>query len=138
MKDAVKSPSRTGEFSKSNHGLSLAVAPAVDLDAQTRLIVIGVRNDSKTALRIVPGNPEIYVQTFDDQGKTLQIEQVKRLHVESTSLEAKIGAGETVYFAVVYEAPILGARQRLRVSVSQTEAADEPATTSLVREPKRN
>lgn len=138
LKDAVKSPSKAGEFSKSNHGLSLAVAPAVDVDAQTRLVVIGVRNDSPTVLRIVPGNPEIYVQTFDDQGKTLQIEQVKRLHVESTSLEGKIAAGEIVYFAVVYEAPILGARQRLRVSVSQTDAADEPATTSLASEAKRN
>ena len=138
LKDVVKSPSKAGEFSKSNHGLSLAVAPAVDVDAQTRLVVIGVRNDSRAVLRIVPGNPEIYVQTFDDQGKTLQIEQVKRLHVESTSLEGKIAAGETVYFAVVYEAPILGARQRLRVSVSQTDAADEPATTSLAGEAKRN
>jgi len=138
LKDAVKSPSKAGEFSKSNHGLSLAVAPAVDLDAQTRLVVIAVRNESPAVLRIVPGNPEIYVQTFDYQGKTLQIEQVKRLHVESTSLEVKIAAGETVYFAVVYEAPILGARQRLRVSVSQTDAADEPATTSLAGEAKRN
>jgi hypothetical protein len=137
LKDTVKSPSRAGEFSKSNHGLSLAVAPALDLDAQTRLVVIGVRNDSPAVLRIVPDNPEIYVQTFDDQGKTLQIEQVKRLHVESTSLEGKIAAGETVYFAIAYEAPILGARQRLRVSVSQTEAADEP-TTTFAGEAKRN
>jgi hypothetical protein len=138
LKDTVRSPSKAGEFSKSNHGLSLAVAPALDLDVQTRLVVIGVRNDSPAVLRIVPDNPEIYVQTFDDQGKTLQIEQVKRLHVESTSLEGKIAAGETVYFAIAYEAPILGARQRLRVSVSQTDAADEPATTSLAGEAKRN
>lgn len=138
LKDVVKSPSKAGEFSQSNHGLSLAVAPAVDLDGQTRLVVIGVRNDSQVVLRIVPGNPELYVQTFDDQGKTVQIEQVKRLHVESTSLEGKIAVKETVYFAVVYEAPIMGARQRLRVSVSQTDAADEPATTSLAGEAKRN
>jgi Na+-transporting methylmalonyl-CoA/oxaloacetate decarboxylase gamma subunit len=138
LKDAVKSPSKAGEFSKSNHGLSLATAPAVDLDAQTRLLVIRVRNDSPAVLGIVPGNPEIYVQTFDDQGKTLQIEPVKRLHVETTSLDGRIAAGETVYFAVVYEAPILGAQQRLRVSVSQTNAADEPATTTLAGEAKRN
>src|SRR5207237_6811223 len=92
LKDAIKSPSKAGDFSKSNHGLSLAVAPAVDLDAQTRLIVIGVRNDSKTALHIVPGNLEIYVQTLDDQGKTLQIEQNIRMHVESRSTGGKITA----------------------------------------------
>jgi len=131
LKDAVKSPAKVGEYSKSNHGLSLAVAPVADLDAQTRMVLVGVRNDSKDSLRIVPGNPEIYVQTFDDQGKTLQIEQVKRLHVESTSLDGKITAGATVYYAVVYETPILGARQRVRVSVSQTDAADEPATSAL-------
>jgi len=137
LKDAVKTPAKAGEFSKSNHGLSLAVAPAVDLDAQTRMVLVAVKNDTVGGLRIVPGNPEIYVQTFDDQGKTLQIEQVKRLHVESTSLDGKIGAGQTAYFAVVYEAPILGARQRLRVSVSQTDAADEPATTAVGGEPRR-
>lgn len=137
LKDAVKTPAKAGEFSKSNHGLSLAVAPAVDLDAQTRMVLVAVKNDTVGGLRIVPGNPEIYVQTFDDQGKTLQIEQVKRLHVESTSLDGKIGAGETAYFAVVYETPILGARQRLRVSVSQTDAADEPATTAIGVEPRR-
>ena len=131
LKDAVKSPKRVGDFTKANHGLSLAVAPATDLDAETRLVVIGVKNEAGRGLRIVPGNPEVYVQTFDDQGKTLQIEQVKRLHVESTSLDGKIAAGETAYYAVIYEAPILGARQRLRVAVSQSEAADEPATGSL-------
>jgi len=139
LKDAVKSPARVGEFSKPSHGLSLAVAPVTDLDAGTRMVLVGVRNDSKDALRLVPGSPEIYVQTFDDQGKALQIEQVKRLHVESTSLDGKLTAGSIAYFAVVYEAPILGARQRLRVSVSQTDAADEPATTAVGNsEAKRN
>lgn len=138
LKDAVKSPARLGQFSAANHGLSLAVSPAADLDAESRMVVVGVRNDSKGALKIVPGNPEVYVQTFDDQGKTLQIEQVKRLHVESTSLDGKIEAGGTAYFAVVYETPILGARQKLRVSVSQTEAADEPATSALGEGQKKN
>jgi hypothetical protein len=139
LKDAVKSPAKVGEFSKPSHGLSLAVAPVTDLDAETRMVLVGVRNDSKDALRLVAGNPEIYVQTFDDQGKPLQIEQVKRLHVESTLLDGKLTAGSIAYFAVVYEAPVLGARQRLRVSVSQTEAADEPATTAVGNsEAKRN
>jgi hypothetical protein len=73
----------------------------------------------------------VYVQTFDDKGKTLQLEQVKRLYVESTSLEGRLSKGELAYYAIVYEAPVLGALQRLRVSVSQTEAADEPATAAL-------
>jgi hypothetical protein len=116
----------------------MAVSPATDLDASTRLLVVAVRNEAKTDLRIVTGNPELYVQTFDDQGKSLQIEQVKKLHVETTSLDNKIASGGVVYYSIVYEAPVMGAQQRLRVSVSQTDAADEPATTGLGEGTKRN
>jgi len=131
LREMIQNPKRMGAFAKSTHGLGLAVAPVVDLDVQARLVVIAVRNDAQGMLRIVPGNPELYVQTFDENGKTLQLEPVKRLYVESTSLEGILSKGEVAYFAIVYEAPVLGASQRLRVSVSQTEAADEPATAGV-------
>ena len=50
---------------------------------------------------------------------------------DAQDLEGKLNKGEVVYYAIVYEAPVLGALQRLRVSVSQTEAADEPVTAAL-------
>jgi hypothetical protein len=131
LKDAVQNPARLGSFTKSRNGIGLAVASAVDLDLQARLVVVAVRNDGASDLRIVPGDPDLYVQTFDSSGKTLQIERVKRLFVESTSLEGKLSKGEVAYYAIVYEPPVLGASQRLRVSVSQTEAADEPATGAV-------
>ena len=131
LKEAVQNPARVGAFTKSRNGIGLAVAPAIDLDLQARLIVIAVRNEASSDLRIVPGDPDLYVQTFDANGKTLQMERVKRLFVESTSLEGKLSKGEVAYYAIVYEAPVLGASQRLRVSVSQTEAADEPALRTL-------
>lgn len=131
LREIIQNPNRMGAFSKSTHGLGLAVASVVDLDVQARLVVIAVRNDAQGVLRIMPGNPELYVQTFDENGKTLQLEPVKRLYVESTSLEGTLSKGEVAYFAIVYEAPVLGALQRLRVSVSQTEAADEPATVRV-------
>ncbi len=131
LKEMIRNPSRMGTFSKSNHGLGLAVAPVVDLDIKARMVVIAVRNDAQGMLRILPGNPELYVQTFDENGKTLQLEQVKRLYVESTSLEGRLSKEEIAYYAIVYEAPVLGALQRLRVSVSQMEAADQPATAAV-------
>lgn len=138
LKDAVKAPAKLGTYSKPSHGLSLVVAPAVDLDAQTRLVVVGVRNETRDGLRITAGNPELYVQTFDDQGKALQIEPVRKVHVESTSLDGKVEAGAVAYYAIVYESPVMGTRQRLRVSVSQTNAADDPVTSSLNGEVKKN
>lgn len=131
LKEAVQNPARVGAFTKSRNGIGLAVAPAIDLDLQARLIVIAVRNEASSDLRIVAGDPDLYVETFDANGKTLQMERVKRLFVESTSLEGKLSKGEVAYYAIVYEAPVLGASQRLRVSVSQTEAADEPALRTL-------
>jgi hypothetical protein len=131
LRDVIKNPKNMGVFGKPNHGLSMAVMPVIDLDVQSRMVVIAVRNDGVGVLRIVEGNPEVYVQTFDDKGKTLQLEQVKRLYVESTSLDGKVSQGQVVYYAIVYEAPVLGVLQRLRVSVSQTEAADEPATAGV-------
>lgn len=131
LKEMLQNPKRVGGFTKSSHGLALAVAEVIDLDVQARLLLIAVRNDGSSVLRLVPGEPEIFVQTFDDNGKTLQVETVKRLYVETTSLEGRLSKGEIAYYAVVYEAPILGVRQRLRVSVSQSEAADEPATLAL-------
>jgi len=82
----------------------------VDVDAQTRLVVIGVRNDSPAVLRIVLATPRSMSRTFDDQGKTLQIEQVKRVSCREYSLEGKICGGRDCVLCVVYEAPILGAR----------------------------
>jgi hypothetical protein len=131
LREMIRNPSRMGAFSKSSYGLGLAVAPVVDLDVQARMVLIAVRNDSQGVLRIMSGNPELYVQTFDDNGKTLQLEQVQRLYMESTSLEGRLSKGEVAYYAIVYQAPVLGAMQRLRVSVSQMEAADQPVTAAV-------
>ena len=40
-------------------------------------------------------------------------------------------AGETRYLALAYEAPILGAQQRLKIVVAHMTAADEPAMADL-------
>ena len=80
-----------------------------------------------------PSNRISLVETVDDKGRTLQIEYVKKIGVQTTVTDDVIPGGETRYYALVYETPILGARQRLRVAVGQTNAADEPATAVLNR-----
>jgi hypothetical protein len=94
-------------------------------------VVVAVRNTQASAIQVVPGAPDIYVQTLDAKGNPLQFEQVKKFGVETTALNSSIPAGATCYYALVYETPILGASQRLRVSVAQINAADEPAAAEL-------
>ena len=60
-----------------------------------------------------------------------QTERLERLYVETTSLEGMILPGSTVYYALVYKAPIIGVNQRVRIQVSHREAADAPVAVSL-------
>ncbi len=114
------------------HGLSLSVSPVREVNKRSQVVVVAVKNTRKKDARIEPDQPRIYLETLDGKNRPLQIEPVRKLAVASTVTEDLIPAGETRYYALIYEAQILGARQRLRVAVGQTVAADEPATASLI------
>lgn len=117
-------------WSKAAHGL-LITAQARIVDAQQREVWIAVRNATKQMIQIVPGHPELYVQTLDGKGRVLQAEPVVQLKTEATHAEGLIGAGQTARYRLVYEPPVLGARQKLGVAVAHTQAADEPAMMEL-------
>ncbi len=129
--EATRSPKSFKKWSDSVHGLSISTSPVREIGKRSQLVVVAVRNKKKVDARIVPGQPEIYLDTVDGKGRPLQIEVVKKLATETTATDDLIPAGETRYYAVAYETPILGARQRLRVVVGQTTAADEPAAANL-------
>jgi hypothetical protein len=131
LTEATRSPKSFKKWSDTVHGLSLSTSPVREVGKRSQLVVVAVRNTKKVDARIVPGQPEIYLETVDRKGKPLQVEVVKKLATETTATDDLIPAGAIRYYAVIYETPILGARQRLRVVVGQTVAADEPATASL-------
>ncbi|MGH9844507.1 MAG: hypothetical protein ACREEM_37775 [Blastocatellia bacterium] len=131
LTDATASPKKFKRWSDSVHGLSLSVSPVQEVDKRSQLVVIAVRNTKNNDAHILPGQPEVSLETFDDKGKPLQIEIVKKLGVQTTATNDVIPGGATAYYAVAYESRPLGARQRLRVAVGQTIAADEPATAGI-------
>lgn len=133
LADCLKNPKKNlGAWSSpAAHGLTLAVSRAVEIDAEQRLVVVAVRNDTTENLRLVPGAPELEIQTADEKGNPLQVERLVKSYVETTSLEGLILPGSTGYYAIVYHAPVMGANQRLRVTVSHREAADSPASIAL-------
>jgi hypothetical protein len=129
---AVKSPEKLFKsWSPVSNGMSLSVSPAADVDDRSRVVVVAVKNASTAGLRLVPGSPEIYIQILDDKMTPLRVEAINRLHVETTALGGRIPAGQVVYYAIVYETQILGSHEKLRVSVSQTEAADAAITADM-------
>jgi hypothetical protein len=131
LTEATRSPRNFKKWSDSAHGLSLSVTPPQDVGKNAQLVVIAARNTKKTDARIVPGQPDIYLETLDGKGRPLQIEPVRELATDTTATDGVIPGGETRYYALVYEAQVMGARQRLRVVVGQTTSADEPATANL-------
>jgi hypothetical protein len=131
ISEAVKSPKDFKKWSDPVHGLAVSLSQVREVDDRSRVVVVAVRNTQASAIQVVPGAPDIYVQTIDAKGNPLQFEQVKKLGVETTAVSSSIPAGATCYYALVYETPILGASQRLRVSVAQVNAADEPAAAEL-------
>jgi|GEM_PF-433289 len=119
------------KWSKPVHGLSVAAETAV-IDAERRVVYVAVRNSLAAPVRVVPGQPELQVATVDEKGRVLQVEPVRRLGVEASTPDGMIAPGATATFAIAFEAPLLGAKQRLTVAVAQTNAADEPVTVDLV------
>src|SRR5262245_13524918 len=131
LTEATRSPRNFRKWSDTVHGLSLSVSPVREVNKRMQAVVIAVKNTRKKNARIMPDQPRIYLETIDSKGRPLQIEPVRMFAVESTVSGEIIPAGEIQYYAIVYEPQILGARQRLRVAVGQSVAADEPATASL-------
>lgn len=118
-------------WSKPQSGLELAVSRVTELDTETRLVIVAVRNVTASNLRLVPSSPELQVQTTDASGSSIQTSRLEAQYVESTTLEGLVQPGSTVYYALVYKAPILGTNQTIRLLVAHREAADAPIASSL-------
>lgn len=132
LADTLREPKKNlGAWSKSQQGLELAVSRITELDAESRLLVVAIRNITASNLRLVPGSPELQVQTNDAAGNSIQTTRIDARYVESTTLEGLVQPGSTVYYALVYKAPILGTNQSVRVLVAHREAADAPITSDL-------
>ncbi len=128
---AIKKPKQFKNWTKPTHGLALSVLRPADPKRAFQLLIVAIRNTSNESLKLVSGSPDLFIEMLDDSGKPINLESIKKLHTEVSSSGSDIAAGCTAYYAVAYAAPILGAHQQVRVVVSQTNAADEPASISL-------
>lgn len=132
LAETIREPKKhLGQSSKPQSGLELAVSRVTELDPETRLVVVAVRNVTASNLRLVPGSPELQIQTTDEAGIGIQTTRVEAQYKESTTLEGLVQPGSTAYYALVYKSPILGTNQRVRVLVAHREAADAPLISSL-------
>lgn len=118
-------------WSRPIHGLSVATSTPKEIGDGRAIVVLAVSNVLPEPLRIVPGQPELAIETRDDNGKPGLVERIKPLHIESSAMDNSIPAGATLYYAIVYQQPVLGVRQHVRAFVGQINAADDPAVADL-------
>ncbi|MCI0390778.1 MAG: hypothetical protein MOB07_18690 [Acidobacteria bacterium] len=118
------------KWSKSLHGLKIATLTRI-IDAKQRQVLVTVRNTLSSPVKIVSGHPELQIQTLDEKGRVLQVEPVASLKSESSTSDGMVAPKQTARYLLTYEAPVLGAKQRLSVAVAQVNAADEPVTLEL-------
>jgi hypothetical protein len=130
LSDAMAHPKSFKKWSTPIHGLSVSTK-ARELDEQTRIALVAVKNVEDVPLQILPGHPDLVVETVNEKGKTIQIENIKKRLQEASAKSNVIPARATVYFAVAFAPPILSKRQRLRVTVGHRNAADDPAGVSV-------
>lgn len=132
LADALKDPKKNlGAWSTPVNGLELSVSRITDLDADDRLVIVAVRNATTSNLRLVPGSPELQIQTLDKDANSLLTSRLDIRYLETTAMEGLVMPGSTTFYALVYKAPTLGTNQKIRVTVAQMDAADAPVAAAL-------
>jgi hypothetical protein len=131
LKRAEAQPKKLFEkWSKTTHGLSVATR-TYDLNEETRIALVAIRNVEDRVLRIMPGHPELVIETQNEKGRVVQLNSVPKRLEETTTTSQLIPGGKTVYYAIAYRPPIMTTNQKLRVTVGQQAASDEPAAADI-------
>lgn len=132
LSEAIKNPKWFKKWTKERHGLMISTLPPRDLSDSACLVLFAVRNAGREPLRIISGYPDLYVETLNEKQRPVEAgTKVEKLNLASSADDNSIQPGATRYFVLAYEAPILGARQHLKIVVAHMSAADEPAMADL-------
>ncbi len=131
LDQATKRPKQFKHWTKSTHGLKLSILEDANTGKPFKVLTLAVKNTTSASLNLVANSPELFVETVDDQGTTVNVHSIPKTDTETSNASGVIAAGTTAYFAIAYVSPVLDAHQHLKIVVTQTNAADEPASVKL-------
>ncbi|MFN2513623.1 MAG: hypothetical protein ABR568_19660 [Pyrinomonadaceae bacterium] len=136
LQEAMKKPKEFKKWTRSSHGLALSILSLPVSEQPYRLAIVAVKNTTGDSLNLTPSSPDLFLEMVDDQGKTLNIESLKKVHSEPSDPAGLIPPKATVYYAIAYVVPVLGVQQQIRLSIGHSNAADEPASIMLAKSGK--
>jgi hypothetical protein len=132
LRDAIKNPKWFQQWTKTRHSLSISTMRPHDLGGTARMVLFAVRNTGSQSVRLISGYPDLYVETVNEKHRPVEAgPRIAKLHLVSNISDPSIQPGAIRYYALVYELPILGVQQHLKLVVAHMSAADEPATANL-------
>lgn len=131
LNEATKRPKRFKNWTHPTHGLKLSILQDPDSEKPFKVVTVAVKNTTGDSLKLVEVSPELFVETVDEKGATVDVHSIKKTQKEASNTSGAIAPGATVYFAIAYASPVLDVHQHLKIVVAQTNAADQPASIKL-------
>jgi hypothetical protein len=129
LDQATNQPKRFKNWTHSTHGLKLSILQDPDSGRPFKIVTVAVKNSISEPVQLVANSPELFIETVDEKGATVDIHSIAKTAASSAS--GTIAPGATIYFAVAYASPVLDLHQHLKIVVTQTNAADQPASIKL-------
>ena len=105
LQHAMKEPERFKSWTRPSHGLKLSQFSVPALDQAYSLAIVAVRNTTGNALMLTATSPDLVVELVNDDGRPVNLESLKYLHLEPGDRNRKIESRGTAYYAVAYKPP---------------------------------
>jgi hypothetical protein len=131
LDQATKYPKQFKNWTRTTHGLKLSFLETPDSGKPFRVVTVAVKNTSNVSVTLLANGPQLSVETIDDQGTTVNVHSIPTMQTETSNPSGVIVPGGRAYFAIGFTPPVLNAHQQLKITVAQTNAADEPASIKL-------
>ena len=131
LQQAIKQREEFKQWTRPSNGLKLSQVSVPVVGYSYSLAIIAIKNTTNNSLKFAAASPDLVIETVNDQGKPVNIESLKYLHVEASDSTQTIRAQGTTYYAVAYSPPLLGTHQQIRLSLAHSNAADQPASIIL-------
>jgi hypothetical protein len=127
---AIKKPKQFKNWTRPSHDLALSVLRPRE-EKEFQIVVVAVKNTGRDNVTLLSSGPDLLIEMLGDNGTPVNLQSLKTLRTELSISTDAIPPGTIAYYAIAYAAPVLGAHQQIKVTVAQTNAADEPASIAL-------
>jgi hypothetical protein len=113
LQQAIKQPGQFKQWTRPSHGLKLSQMSVPVVGHPYSLAIIAIKNTTNDSLKFTPTSPDLVIEMVNDQGRPVNIESLKYVHLEASNSTGTIPPQGTTYYAVAYSPPVLGANQQI-------------------------